>query len=550
MTFGVFAGHLALLSCFLHSYALGYGGGLLADSFTMLYDSKRVVRGQVPYRDFFNFTTPGTFWLQALAFRVFGSTFTVAQYVTVVALAGTCAGLFVLSYNLTRRVVLSLFPPLFLTCALVPHEPYPSHHWYAIATVTFTAVIAAWWLYRPVWARLVLLGVMCSVTFLFVQTDGVLVAAAVSVFLVLNGANGLDSGRNFLQRQIRVLFPFSTGLLAPLIGVVTYMALEGGLSSFVYDTLVWPRVHYTDVKSFNDVPFLLRVDWFLYWGTAPNTLHTFIERIRGYGDIWLTVWIIAIPILTWIAALWVSGRALASRVRKTRNDGRTPASRVQLLCSLISLAMLVAVFLGGDRDILHVMWGSVLTYPTFLGFVLPAGQSGAGDGPGVEDVAGAQWKTVFYSLMVVSLVWYWSLTSAAHGAGADATFHNDALNRYIRGHTCPRDTVLVLPYGGEAYFYSRPSASRYTLLWPGGIYNTRTQLQQVAQDFMSHPPKLVIFEKSFDGTRPTWSDYFRPNSRMMLFARAHYGAGSTGAAYVVRGRSLYDLGPYNVYSRR
>ncbi len=54
---------------------------MIARRFSLTFDegiyvdgARRILAGQVPYRDFFIVMGPGTFWLQALALRALGMT--------------------------------------------------------------------------------------------------------------------------------------------------------------------------------------------------------------------------------------------------------------------------------------------------------------------------------------------------------------------------------------------------------------------------------------------------------------------------------------------
>ncbi|HEV2492785.1 MAG TPA: hypothetical protein VG204_06890 [Terriglobia bacterium] len=50
-----------------------------ADEGIVLAGAQRVLLGQVPYRDFFSFYTPGSYYLVALLFRLFGSSILVGR---------------------------------------------------------------------------------------------------------------------------------------------------------------------------------------------------------------------------------------------------------------------------------------------------------------------------------------------------------------------------------------------------------------------------------------------------------------------------------------
>ena len=49
------------------------------DEGIILQGAQRILRGEVLYRDFFSFITPGSYYLLALLFRVFGSSIVVAR---------------------------------------------------------------------------------------------------------------------------------------------------------------------------------------------------------------------------------------------------------------------------------------------------------------------------------------------------------------------------------------------------------------------------------------------------------------------------------------
>lgn len=53
----------------------------MLDEGIYLDGASRVVRGQAPYRDFFNFTGPGTFWMYGAVFKLFGTTLANARIV-------------------------------------------------------------------------------------------------------------------------------------------------------------------------------------------------------------------------------------------------------------------------------------------------------------------------------------------------------------------------------------------------------------------------------------------------------------------------------------
>lgn len=104
------------------------------DECLYVYDAQRVLAGQVPYRDFFNFTPPGIFLVQAAWYALWGgkATLTLGRLLAaLVIFAGTY-----LAYRTFRRSGWTGLAPVVLA-GLYPLGLYafwavPSHHWLGI----------------------------------------------------------------------------------------------------------------------------------------------------------------------------------------------------------------------------------------------------------------------------------------------------------------------------------------------------------------------------------------------------------------------------------
>src|SRR5436305_9172852 len=70
------------------------------DEGIVLQGAQRILRGEVLYRDFFSYFTPGSYYFLGLLFKVFGSSFLVAR-TALVFFGGIYS---VISYLLARRV--------------------------------------------------------------------------------------------------------------------------------------------------------------------------------------------------------------------------------------------------------------------------------------------------------------------------------------------------------------------------------------------------------------------------------------------------------------
>src|SRR5580704_10256736 len=119
-------------------FLLTFDEGIFVDG------SRRILSGQVPYRDFFILMGPGTFWLQALALRVFGMTLAASRAVMILDLAILAACVF---WLVSRQ--LSVAYAAWTAAALVILETasqgitIPSHRWDSAALSVLAITICA-----------------------------------------------------------------------------------------------------------------------------------------------------------------------------------------------------------------------------------------------------------------------------------------------------------------------------------------------------------------------------------------------------------------------
>ena len=516
---------LATLSRFTNAYWTSYH----VDSFTMQYDSVRVLHGEVPYRDFFNFPTPGTFWLQALVFGLFGMKAINATYLLIGTLAVLGVALYLISYALTGRRLVSWFAPLFVLWGLAPHFPFPYHHWYGITMSSLTVLAMTWWLRAGGWWRLGIAGAASILTGFFVQTQGVMLILAIGAFLVLKTAMEEDTPRRLATMLGMRLLIFGAGVVLAALPVLLYFAVVGGLHQLIYDTITWPQHQYA---ANNNVPFLEDINLWIFWRFDNQLLVTSIpmtkEPMRFYTGMAVTLTTIIVPCVVVLFSARLLLDRLSAIVRHWwRGDEalveRTGAAAADLLllCGLINVAFAAALILGKNMDLLHVVWLTILAYPALVGFIFVATRAEGGDraiaarpfGPGIQ---GLNFLLAF--LVIASGVWYWLVSPMATKMTIDDLVSALPVPTYVRVHTTSDDRIAVFTYGGPTYFYSRPAAIGYTLLSPGSGLHTPAQFKEAALQVRQNLPRMVIFEPHFD-----WETFFGSNDTMIQWARQHYG---------------------------
>src|SRR5262245_45030194 len=91
----------------------------LSDESYVLYESKRLWEGDAPYRDFFDFIPPGTFYFYAAAYALAGPTITAARGATALLNAAGCGLTYVLARHVASPALAALAATAFIA-GMVP----------------------------------------------------------------------------------------------------------------------------------------------------------------------------------------------------------------------------------------------------------------------------------------------------------------------------------------------------------------------------------------------------------------------------------------------
>jgi hypothetical protein len=100
-----------------------------SDEAIHLYDAKRILEGAVPYRDFFNFITPGFMYVTAVLFWIFGASIETARLSTAVLHGITADVVYLTCRRLDVRRQLAWPPALAYVLVCQPAWPIASQHW-------------------------------------------------------------------------------------------------------------------------------------------------------------------------------------------------------------------------------------------------------------------------------------------------------------------------------------------------------------------------------------------------------------------------------------
>jgi hypothetical protein len=101
----------------------------------------RITQGAIPFRDFFSFYTPGSFYLVALAYKLFGVSLASGRILAWLLGAGLIAATASVSTRIVRSSLFAAVPVAVLCQAGLGGWPFASHHWIAdLGCVTAAAL--------------------------------------------------------------------------------------------------------------------------------------------------------------------------------------------------------------------------------------------------------------------------------------------------------------------------------------------------------------------------------------------------------------------------
>ncbi len=236
------------------------------DGMFFLPAGQRMYEGEMIYRDFFEFVTPGTALVYLLLFKLFGLRPWIPNLLSLL-LGLALAGLGVVIAKKMMRASLTFLPSAIFLVAAREFLCEPTHHWFSLLATT--AAIAPL-LDRRTPARIAAAGFFCGLTSCFTQTRGVAVVVGFGVFLWWESRRRQEAGRELLKKEGWLV----TSFLATLIAVNAYFIWKAGPARFLWCTVVYVLKYYpkmADVATF-------RVFWYNFPGFVPlgRFLHWFL----------------------------------------------------------------------------------------------------------------------------------------------------------------------------------------------------------------------------------------------------------------------------------
>lgn len=230
--------------CWLRSFVFPNTAILFwGDAFGFATKGARILGGEMPYRDFFEFITPGTDLVYALVFRWLGISLWVPNLL--MCIMATIATLWVTWC--ARRLVHGWFvvlPALLMTGFVLSGSLDATHHWFS--TLSVLGAVAA--LFEGVsWRRTLAAGAMCGLAASFTQSKGAAVLAGLVVYLWWKLRRQHSGGALIAKRCLQLCAA----------ALVVFAAINGpfivaaGLHRWISDVIVFPLRYFGSVPVNN-----------------------------------------------------------------------------------------------------------------------------------------------------------------------------------------------------------------------------------------------------------------------------------------------------------
>lgn len=447
------------------------------DEGIILQGAARILRGEVLYGDFFSYFTPGSYYLLALLFKIFGNSMLVAR--TTLAVYGSLFP--VLTYLLARRVcsrqiALIVAGLVVLTC--LPYRFLVLHNWNGTLWACLAVYCAVRYLEGSSWQWALMTGSSVSLTVLFEQSKGAGLILGLGAGFLLTAL----AGRRVVSSRV-VWFALGGGLFWPFIATFAWFGEQHALAPMLADWL-WPLQHYSQA---NLVPYgyqnwsdTSRTALFGSPGWVPRLVAVLVV-IPGFIVPFLPL--VALAILVYTTARGVRMKTLGDR----------DAHFVIVSAALSGLLLSVIIV---RADIIHFMYLAPLFY-LVLAWAL--------DGSGIRSVL----FTAFRPALRVFLLIVFGFFAAAlglRGLGANVRVETrrgvlnasapDTVLEYVQAHVAPGSRIFVYPYLPLYYYLTDTvSPSGFDYVQPG--MHTPEQMAEVMHDLTTERTPVVLYELAF-----------------------------------------------------
>jgi len=445
------------------------------DEGIVLQGGIRILHGQVPYRDFFSFYTPLSYYVAAAAFRVFGETLVGARVVLLIYSALMSLIVYLLARRITNRPASSAIAVVFALIA-VPSVFALIHNWDSSVFALLALYFLVLFIESPQWWWIALTGLCTGLTGMANQAKGggLLLGFGLAALLLRL------SGRALVRRAELAIFIVSA--LLPALGFSLYFWRNGALGQMI-DGWFWAFKHYS---AANKVPY-----GFVYWNEAlRSSFHslTSLEQLVFSALFLAAVWLSALPLFS--LGLFI---ATCHRTWKQRST-LTYAQSIFVVEISVLAGLLIGTVFTGRSDYIHLVFllpFSFIALPFFWQeeFVPLAG---------VRRIA--TWVAIFGlpCLVLHAMVLRAETSTRTHveSRRGKVKFEMPELLAYVDAHVPEGSKVQVYPYSPLLQFLTGTySPSRYEYL-QAGMHSAEDYAIALAE-FERDKTPVVLYDMMF-----------------------------------------------------
>jgi 4-amino-4-deoxy-L-arabinose transferase-like glycosyltransferase len=433
------------------------------DEGTFLVGASRIVHGQVFARDFFESMGPGTFYLLAAFFKLFGITFLASQICLFISSLGTAFSLYLLSCRVCSRYRA-------LPCLIVAGTymgtiwPGISHHVDSNFFTLLAVVCLVLWHDSSQTSLLIAAGVLTGVTTCIYQPKGVLLFCAILIWLWLQRRKTSD--------PLFVVVVLTGSYLAVVGLVLIYFQSQGALGNLFYMNFVFPRQHYV---SANGVVYAFSILQ-SYW----------TPWVMSFGGGNLAIAIAAILIVPFFFVAVLPALMLLVGFR-CKWKSITP----DIALYWLSGCALWLSELHRD-DIEHLVFGSPILIVLCIHALAKSRKRIAGIAIQIFAIS-AVCLAGFNCCVVLAA----GVSAKTTRVGKVAVLGHEAVLKFLDEHTSPGEEILIYPWAPTYYFLSATTnPTRYSFLQNN--YNTPEQFQEVANILDQRRIRYVVWDTTFE----------------------------------------------------
>lgn len=404
----------------------------------------RVLHGQVPYKDFFSLTGPGTFALEAASFRVFGTTLAAARMPVVWDIAILTACLFWLVSKLSNQLTAVFASFIFLAfatlgeTAVVANHRWDSSAWAVLAAALIIAAVDNKRSSAISFAAGIAVGIAAWCT-----PPVAMVAVALGACVVA-------------YRATRGLIVSYAGGVAVALGAGLFWLTSKGVLPAMLDSLRWGASNYSGAN---------RVWYGSVTGGYANLLHAGSAADSATTMVLLAF--LTLPAtLPFLSAIWLWKR---------------PSMSVVILFTA-GVALILSTYPRWDLN--HLTWVSAPFYALAAALVARAP---------FRKAAAVMVLIAAGSCIMVSIEQRLRETArvtslgTVHGKPADLD-----VMALIQARVKPSDTLFVFPYRPLLYFVTGAhNPTRYSFLQPG-MFSEQDESDALGA-LRAHPPQWVFY---------------------------------------------------------